>query len=342
MSSASRSGSRSLSGSRSDSRSRSASSDSVTLPPPPDHPAPGRDNTATAAPSTQGGGFISLFVGLGPSSRFVKLEDLRRTLESNARNPEKIKEIRLRGRCAFADIVDEEEANNLIQKLDGTTLADGRVRLTVQISKNKKDSKPSHRTRGAEGPQVLFVGLGPNGLRITDDELKERLNAVCPVRFIRRKEQCAFVEVESRGEAENLIEQLNSKYIGDSRLSVQYSRKREREEDIRSGRRGDALDRRAGGGVGRRGDDRYGGRRSRSRSHSRSRSYSDRRHRRHRRRYSDESRDSRRRSRRSRRDRRSSYSSRSASSRSYSSRSRSASSRSDRRRGGRRGPDRRR
>lgn len=314
-----------------------------------------------AARSTAPPGSVSLFIGLGPAARSVRLEDLERCLRDNAKDSANVLEVRLRGRCAFADIANDEEAQHLISKLNGVMFED-RVRLTVQVSLNKKDERPNVRrlrelsSRG-EGAQVLFIGLGPSGTNITDDQILQRLQEVCPVKMIRRKEQCAFVEVESRENAVALIEKMNNVYLQDARLSVQLSRDSQNHNGRKRGRH-DSRDRfpyadRRGGGrggelahrreVGRFRDGPRGGalrdRRGRSRSRSDSRDRRDRRGDRSRRsRYSDDSRDRRdRRGDRSRRSRRSrSYSSRSYSSRSYSSRSRSPSDR--RRRTDRRAP----
>lgn len=308
-------------------------------------------------------GVVSLFIGLGPAARSVRLEELEKFLKDNAADRANVLEVRLRGRCAFADIANDEEAQHLIHKLNGVMFED-RVRLTVQVSLNKKDERPNVRRQReissrSEGSQVLFIGLGPTGATITDDQILQCLQSVCPVKMVRRKEQCAFVEVESREHATQLIERMNNVHIHEARLSVQLSRESQSQGGRKRGRH-DSRDRHPYGD--RRGGDRRGGelshrrdggnryrdgpprggalrdrrRSSRSRSDSRDRRRGDRSRRS---RYSDDSRDRRdrrgdRRDRRSRRSR--SYSSRSYSSRSYSSRSRSPSDR--RRRTDRRAP----
>eukprot|EP00796_Vickermania_ingenoplastis_P010138 gene10138-7096_t len=333
--------SRSPSGSRSGSRSTTASSDSEQAPRAEER-APVGTTEAAERSAAQGDAttsntneYISLFIGLGPAARGVRQEDLFKFLKSNALDENQVVEVRLRGRCAFADIATDEEAQHLISKLDGTMFLDN-VRLTVQVSHNKRDEKPRRDRERAhppvEGPTSLFVGLGPNGVRVTNEDLLSLFQTVGPVRILTRRDQCAFIEASSYAQAEQIIQQFNSQHIGESRLSIQFSRD-SRKRDRGEARRSDPLPAPSGRG-GRRGDDRRRldrrDRRSRSRSDSRDR----RRRVARRRRYSDESRsshDDRRRDRRDRRDRRHrrsrSYSSRSYSSRSYSSRSSSTSER---------------
>lgn len=281
---------------------------------------------STASPT----GMVSLFIGLGPHARQVNAEDLRRFFESNAQDKSNILDVRHRGRCAFADISCKEEADHLISKLDGVFLEDN-VRLTVQTSLNRKEDQPlSDRKerevmRRDEGKQTLFIGLGPRGGHVTNEQLRERLAAVVPyVTVNRRRDMCAFVDVDSREDALKLIEKVNNMHVGDARLSVQISRERKRRRDSSFSRHPNSAGgppyypndrRRDDFGAGRRLrrtpppplDDRRGGiggpsrshgdRRMRSRSptsRSRSNSREDRRHTR-RRRYSDDSRGDRRR-----------------------------------------------
>lgn len=264
--------------------SASATSDSVTLPPAPQHDGP--SSTSAPPPTSSPNEPISLFIGLGPAARTVRQDELRSFLQSKAMNPENVLEVRLRGRCAFADIRTTEESNHLISQLDGQMFED-RVRLAVQVSKHKKDERPAammrERRRDEESSQCLFIGLGPNGARISTEEVKQRIEAVCPVRITRRRDQCMFVEVDSHAQAGRVIDALNNQHIGDSRLSVQFSRDNRKRDhfEMSSSSRGLRRDDRP-----HRSDER---RRYRSRSNSRDR---DRYHRR--RRYSDDSREERR------------------------------------------------
>lgn len=292
-----------------------------------------KDNTSSGSPSSGSHhpGMVSLFIGLGPNARQVNGEELRRLLETNAIDAGNILDVRHRGRCAFADINSKEEADHLIEKLDGVFL-DSNVRLTVQTSLNRKDEQPSSSRREREvmrreeGRQTLFIGLGPHGGNITNEQLQDRLAAVVPyVTVSRRRDMCAFVDVESREDALKLIEQLNNIHLGDARLSVQLSRERKRRRDpspsrhahrtgnspyYQNDRRRDDFsggggrrfrrnspsqleDRRGGGPLGGSGASRsHGYRRGRSRSpSSRSRSLSDGdHHHSRRRRYSDDNR----------------------------------------------------
>lgn len=301
--------SRSPQGSRSPSHSSSHESvNSLELHParvpPPEHPTSGKEEPRSggaAASSIEERETVSLFIGLGPSARMVRQEELEEYLKSHATAAECISEVRLRGRCAFADVASQSEADHLIHVLDGKLFKD-RIRLTVQISLNKKNEdtvNKKDRVRRAlehrgEGVQELFIGLGPKGASITDEEIQKRLEAICPAKIVRRRDQCAFVEVQSRQDAEELIDKLHNEYIGEARISVQVAheeRKRERPHGSARDRpprgrdyRGRFGDRREDRRRRSPRDDRYRRRRySRSLSRSRSDSESSFEYRRHRR-----------------------------------------------------------
>lgn len=181
---------------------------------------------------------VSLFIGLGPNARQVDAGDLRRLLEERARDASHILDVRHRGRCAFADVSCKEEAEYLISELNGFYL-EKNVRLTVQASLNRKDEQPlsSKREREVmrreEGRLTLFIGLGPNGKHINNDQLWECLSAVIPyVKVNRRHETCAFVDVNSREDALKLIDKVNNMHLGEARLSVQISRERKRRREV--------------------------------------------------------------------------------------------------------------
>lgn len=269
------------------------------------------NNVVTAAPASS---VTSVFIGLGPAAYTISDETLRQRLEEVA----PVIGLRIRGHCAFADVQSVEDAERLVAELDGKLI--GEARMSVQISRSREKTRAT-RNRGRNnnnnnhrGRTSLFVGLGPSGGSITDRELRSKLEEAAPIVGFRRCGQCAFVDVVDTSQASKMIQELNNQYIGDCRLSVQYSR--DSKHSTRGGR-GDKRDRSLGRSRGRqRSRGSPDGRRRRrryDRSRSRSRSRSDSRSDSRSSSYSDDSRDYRRRDRR-RRERSRSYDSRSRSS----------------------------
>lgn len=265
------------------------------------------NNVVTAAPTTS---VTSVFIGLGPAAYTISDETLRQRLEEVS----PVIGLRIRGHCAFADVQSVEDAERLVTELDGKLI--GEARMSVQISRSREKTRPTRNRPGNNinhrGRTSLFVGLGPSGGSITDRELRSKLEEAAPIVGFRRCGQCAFVDVVGVSQASKMIQELNNQYIGDCRLSVQYSRD---SRHSTRGARGDKRDRSHGRSRGRQrsrgggsSDGRRRNRRRYDRSRSRSDSYSERSSS-----YSDDSRDYRRRDRR-RRDRSRSYDSRSRSS----------------------------
>ncbi|RNE99709.1 putative splicing factor TSR1 [Trypanosoma rangeli] len=272
------------------------------------------ESNNNAPVTTPAAATTSVFIGLGPAASTISDEALRERLEEVA----PVLGVRIRGRCAFADVPDPEAAARLVSELNGKLI--GEARMAVQLSRSKEKERPpvnnNHNKNGNNpGRTSLFVGLGPAGGAISDKELRNKLEEVAPITGFRRRGQCAFVDVADVAQASRMIDELNNQYIGDCRLSVQYSR------DNKTSRSGGRMEKRSRSPIrrghhhrSRRSDspDRRRCRRRKSRSYS-SRSSSSRRSSY----YSDDSRD---RHRHDKRDRR-----RRERSRSYSSRSRSSS-----------------
>ncbi|KPA74275.1 splicing factor ptsr1-like protein [Leptomonas pyrrhocoris] len=322
--SASRSASRSPAGSRSSSRS---SSNSMKLP----EPAPPVENGSTAVaaaayPSSQEAAreVASLFIGLGPEGRSVKADELLDLLRSKALNPANIHDIRLRGRCAFADTTTVEEARHLIAELDNSTFKET-IRLSVQMSKQtlseaqqkrkeREETRVSNRSEvAANGGCQVFINLGPKGGAITDDTLRARIEKLCPIIKMERRGYCVYVDVHTPADTQKVVADLNDTVIEDVRLVAMVSmlrRKRERETAARRGERSPRRDDRRDvlpSSRRRRSGSRDGGRRDRRRtrrSYTPSSRSSSRSHSRGRRSYSSESVDSRERRREGRRGRR--------------------------------------
>ena len=117
----------------------------------------------------------------------------------------------------------------------------------------------------------LFIGLGPNGVRVTEDELKARIVEISPILAIRKRDMCAFVDVASTEDGEKIIEKLNNVVINEARLNVQWSKsdrdrqrggppgggrdRERRRDDSRDRRRDDSRDRRRRDSRDRRRDD---------------------------------------------------------------------------------------
>ncbi|AIN95778.1 splicing factor ptsr1-like protein [Leishmania panamensis] len=252
----SRSGTATGSASRSASGSRS-SSNSMRLPEPSAGQATVNDSgcapaAAAATPSNDAGQpeipekeVASIFIGMGPAGRTVTLTELTDYLKSKAIDPENVKDVRLRGRCAFADTTTVEEARNLIAKLDNQDYK-GKFRLAVQMSKqtmaeakeNKRKrqeargTKPVDESRYVNGGRQVFVNLGPAGKDIPNDIIRSKIEAITSVTRFERRGYCMYVDVPSAEDTKRVVAALNNMMIGDVRVLVHIStavRKRERE-----------------------------------------------------------------------------------------------------------------
>lgn len=171
----------------------------------------------------------SIFIGLGPNGSDITETQLREYLEQHV----PIQSIRCRGTCAFADVETDADAQKLIDAANDQYL--GAARLSVQVSRPR--GAPVGHARS--GPVSLFIGLGPQGTNVTDDELRAKLEEAAPVAAIRRRNECAFVDVANGADAERMISQLRGAMLGPCRLSVQYSK-----DNKNQGGRGGRDDRR--------------------------------------------------------------------------------------------------
>ncbi len=89
----------------------------------------------------------------------------------------------------------------------------------------------------------LFIGLGPKGEYMTEDEIRAKLEESVPVTAIRKRGTCAFADVATEDQADKLIADMNGQYIGEARLSVQMSKDRRNAPARRDdGRRPDDKD----------------------------------------------------------------------------------------------------
>lgn len=242
----------------------------------------------------------SIFVGLGPAARFIKKDELLDFMREKAMDPANITEVRMRGRCAFVDTTTVAEAQHLVATLNEQMYKD-QCHMTVQFSKHSRSEAAavSNRRERASAtthsaPPILFIGMGPAGSSITDAAIRQKIEEAGPIVSFRRSGQCVFVEVASTEEADHMIATLHNQYLGEARLSVQFSREnRKRRRDIQGGppatrredirrrgrhdRRDDHRDdyrddyRRGSSRYGRSGDDRRDDRRDENRRSRRSR-----------------------------------------------------------------------
>ena len=86
----------------------------------------------------------------------------------------------------------------------------------------------------------LFIGLGPRGEAMTEEEIKAKLEESVPIIALRKRGTCAFADVADEAQADKLIREMNGQYIGEARLAVQMSK------DKRNGPRRDDRDDRRG------------------------------------------------------------------------------------------------
>lgn len=233
----------------------------------------------------------SIFIGLGPEGRSVTVEELSGLLRSKARQAENIRDVRLRGRCAFADTTTVEEAHHLIAELDNYLLKDA-IQLSVQMSKQTlAESKQRRREReearaGARGEAAVnggcqvFLNLGPKGEGITDDVIRAKIEAICPITKMERRGHCVYVDVNSPEDTQRVVAAINDCVVDDVRIIAMVSKGQRKRGRTAGSRRGGRSPRR---------DDRRSSRHARRRSGSRD---GGRRHRRSRRSYTPSSRSS--------------------------------------------------
>ncbi|CBZ23707.1 splicing factor ptsr1-like protein [Leishmania mexicana MHOM/GT/2001/U1103] len=245
---ATRSASRSASGSRSSSNSMrlpEPTAGSGTAAEPAAAPAaaetPAVDAGQPQAPEKE---VASIFIGMGPAGRNVTLAELTEYLKSKAIDPANVKDVRLRGRCAFADTTTVGEARHLIAQLDNHDYK-GKFRLAVQMSKQtmaeaKENKRKRQEARGTkqgeeahyvnEGRQV-FVNLGPAGKDIPNETIRSKIEAICPVLRFERRGYCMYADVPTAEDTKRVVAALNNMMVGEVRVLVQIStmvRKRER------------------------------------------------------------------------------------------------------------------
>lgn len=258
--------SRSQSGSRSSSRS---SSNSMRLPDPApageeqaaqqtlqDYPpasiADGPEEAAAAANGAPARELPSIFIGMGPAGRHVTTPEMTEFLRSKAQNPDNIRDVRVRGRCGFADTTTVAEAKHLIAQLNDQDYR-GLFRMTVEMSKQSMaEARERRRERIEEsankqlqegrlvnnGRQV-FVNLGPRGKDIPDSVIRERVEPICPIMRYERRGYCAYIDVPSAEDTKRVVSALNDMMINDVRMIVQVSAtrpKRARSPPTRGGR----------------------------------------------------------------------------------------------------------
>lgn len=88
----------------------------------------------------------------------------------------------------------------------------------------------------------VFIGLGPRR-DVQERDLWEEVDRLVPVRSIRMRGTCAFVDVDNLDDAHYVQRKLNGIFIGESRLSVQLSN-RDSGADRTTDRRDDRRDER--------------------------------------------------------------------------------------------------
>ena len=175
---------------------------------------------------------ISLFIGLGPNGDVTEGE-----LQAHFAEIAPPGEVRMRGSIAFVDARNAADADKYISQLNGTYINSSR--LFVKLDQ-KEDFKPRTETEGTS----VFIGLGPNGDAVSEEDIRAACGDVAPFKgFNRKNPGLAFIDTDNAGDAQKFVEKLNGVTINSVRLSVNISR----------GRGGGG-----GGGRGGRGGDRGG------------------------------------------------------------------------------------
>ena len=184
----------------------------------------------------------TLFVGLGPRGREVTSERLAEYLGQHAA----VGDVRCVGTRAFVEVASEAAARELIAKCHGQYL-DGSIRLVVKIDEPREEregggewargdaGRGAHgayprggarggrggRSEGAGGQTTLFVGLGPRGAEVAEEELRRVIGAHATVGGVRHRGGTAFVDVGSAAEAAAAIGALHGATLSNGvRLSV--------------------------------------------------------------------------------------------------------------------------
>jgi hypothetical protein len=153
---------------------------------------------------------VQLFIGLGPNGRDVDEAALRQAV-SQVAEPRSVVM-----RPSFAIVtVDTASAQRVMDALHNTYL--GNVRLSVRADRS---SAPPH--TGAVNSKRLYIGLGPNGSRVSLDELRTACEAFASVLSMESARFCAFVNVTEDADAQAIIDGLNGKTMSGCRLVVRY------------------------------------------------------------------------------------------------------------------------
>lgn len=167
----------------------------------------------------------TLFVGLGPRGREVTREALTEYFGRYGA----VGAVRCVGTRAFVEVASEAAARELIAKCDGQALpvSGGSIRLVVKVDEPRaarEDGDGAARRGGfrsgggvrggrggfgggpvhggdGSGRTTLFVGLGPRGGDVTEEELRDVVGAYATVCGVRHRGGTAFVDVAGGSEA---------------------------------------------------------------------------------------------------------------------------------------------
>jgi hypothetical protein len=181
---------------------------------------------------------VELFIGLGPLGESISEEAIRAKLEETQ---VAVLAVRKRGKNCYVDVADDYSAQRVISALNGQYI--GEARMTVDYSNQRArgdfNRKPDYggRGRGQGGHQQaprgdgveLFVGLGPKGNSITEEQLAAHLSkSRVTILAVRARGTRAFVDVATVGDAEKLISAMSGQLLQESRLEIKLNTPQDR------------------------------------------------------------------------------------------------------------------
>lgn len=105
-----------------------------------------------------------------------------------------------------------------------------------QSCRNNNNNESNNVFTAAPGAALtsVFIGLGPAAATVSEEALRERLEEVSPVLGLRIRGYCAFADVPSPEDADQLVARLDGEMIGEARMVVQISRNKEKDRSAGS------------------------------------------------------------------------------------------------------------
>lgn len=175
-----------------------------------------------------------LFVGLGPRGNEVSAEALRTVISEHA----EVSRITHKGHFALVDLPSSEAVQAVAAALQGTYIGTVRLAARASVAQRAVGNTPRYGTRGRglhrtassqeELPvtsNTVFVGLGPQGHTVSEDQLRAHLQLHdSQAATFRMHGAFAIVQLDTAESAASLIHHFDGSSIGDVRLRIREDR----------------------------------------------------------------------------------------------------------------------